>query len=630
MPSLPSFSIDRRKLQPRNTPIGDGDVAELNDAMDKSLEPGAVLLPAGMTIREGQELWEGVKFGRLLGAGVQARVFELVRSDGTPSGKVIKVAHADLGHKILNSPVVWIGGEREWEIGIQMRVALQNEDGTLPGFMRVYDCVVVEANDRVTFTGMTMEKLQGWEVHKRLLEPDFHNIHYVREMLYQSFSALAAAQRKLGFHHADLGMRNIMECYPRVFTDVAEEQTAKSLESLRQAESSGSDPAPGSPTSSTGEPAGGTSAAAKLNAADADLPERHSHRRVKPVRGFTCSASGEMLPLGPQVEFKIIDYGVAIFDERLAESTGGTEYKGVLQRIKHVVAAKEVVFPSREGTHPGINRTVPLQTSAGAVGRASHAWHLLPTKLENKFRVKQTPVGAFPVVSDESFTEAPAGVALGASKRIPRLNNATRRLMKESGFALDDPLANPQAKGDNIEAVSMSPVESMYRNFWRRKGDVFHILLSVGMALDNRVWPKHDEDLVNAFISLVFHCTGVKVKASFAAASETGTNNLYGTLDRAESLQEMNKANLARQTGHKEEKSGEKSHRLRNFGVNRKWYRPIRRYRMMFKAHIHPYNSGMTANEALVAPFFGRCQASTAAVAPVDVESVFPGAVTAD
>lgn len=52
-----------------------------------------------------------------------------------------------------------------------------------------------------------------------------------------------------------------------------------------------------------------------------------------------------------------------------------------------------------------------------------------------------------------------------------------------------------------------------------------------------RVWPKHDEDLVNAFISLVFHCTGVKVKASFAAASETGTNNLYGTLDRAESLQ---------------------------------------------------------------------------------------------
>ena len=29
----------------------------------------------------------------------------------------------------------------------------------------------------------------------------------VREMLFQVFSALDRAQRKLGFHHADLGMR---------------------------------------------------------------------------------------------------------------------------------------------------------------------------------------------------------------------------------------------------------------------------------------------------------------------------------------------------------------------------------------------------------------------------------------
>lgn len=239
---------------------------------------------------------------------------------------------------------------------------------------------------------------------------------------------------------------------------MAEEQTAKSLESLRQAEaeSSGSDPAPASPTSSAGEPAGGAAmTAAAVQAADEGLPERRSHRRVKPVRGFTCSASGDMLPLGPQVEFKIIDYGVAIFDERLAESTGGTEYKGVLQRIKAVLAAKEVVFPSRDGDHPGVNRTVPLQTSAGAVGRASHAWHLLPTKLENKFRVKQTPVGAFPVVSDESFTEAPSGVALGASKRPPRLNNATRRLMKESGFG--EPRGVGLARGGRVSARRGAP-----------------------------------------------------------------------------------------------------------------------------------------------------------------------------
>ena len=36
----------------------------------------------------------------------------------------------------------------------------------------------------------------------------------VREMLFQVFSALDRAQSKLGFVHADLGMRNVMEHYP--------------------------------------------------------------------------------------------------------------------------------------------------------------------------------------------------------------------------------------------------------------------------------------------------------------------------------------------------------------------------------------------------------------------------------
>ena len=37
----------------------------------------------------------------------------------------------------------------------------------------------------------------------------------VREMLFQVFSALDVAQRKLGFFHADLGMRNVMEHFPK-------------------------------------------------------------------------------------------------------------------------------------------------------------------------------------------------------------------------------------------------------------------------------------------------------------------------------------------------------------------------------------------------------------------------------
>ena len=45
-------------------------------------------------------------------------------------------------------------------------------------------------------------------------QPEFHNIHYVREMLRQVFTALDRAQRETGFFHADMGMRNVMEHYP--------------------------------------------------------------------------------------------------------------------------------------------------------------------------------------------------------------------------------------------------------------------------------------------------------------------------------------------------------------------------------------------------------------------------------
>jgi hypothetical protein len=44
--------------------------------------------------------------------------------------------------------------------------------------------------------------------------PEFHNIHYVQEMLRQVFTALDRAQRETGFFHADMGMRNVMEHYP--------------------------------------------------------------------------------------------------------------------------------------------------------------------------------------------------------------------------------------------------------------------------------------------------------------------------------------------------------------------------------------------------------------------------------
>jgi hypothetical protein len=100
---------------------------------------------------------------------MQARVFELVHQDGRPTGKVVKIAHTDLGHRTLNA--VWISMEREWEVGLKLRVALQRPDGQLPGYMRVCDALV-SADDggkgggggkrhAARFAGMVVEKLNG-------------------------------------------------------------------------------------------------------------------------------------------------------------------------------------------------------------------------------------------------------------------------------------------------------------------------------------------------------------------------------------------------------------------------------------------------------------------------------------
>lgn len=49
--------------------------------------------------------------------------------------------------------------EREWEIGTQLRAALEEPGGRLPGFMRMCDCLVHSddpASGRARFSGMIM------------------------------------------------------------------------------------------------------------------------------------------------------------------------------------------------------------------------------------------------------------------------------------------------------------------------------------------------------------------------------------------------------------------------------------------------------------------------------------------
>lgn len=53
----------------------------------------------------------------------------------------------------------------QWEIGTQLRAALEEPGSRLPGFMRVCDCIVRGEERRgvhhATFNGMILEKLNG-------------------------------------------------------------------------------------------------------------------------------------------------------------------------------------------------------------------------------------------------------------------------------------------------------------------------------------------------------------------------------------------------------------------------------------------------------------------------------------
>jgi len=112
----------------------------------------------------------------------------------------------------------------------------------------------------------------------------------------------------------------------------------------------------------------GTAAAAPTSAAF----------RVRPRPGYTCSGDGSRMPLGPKVEFKIIDYGSSYFSDSLAQATGGFRARHNYQRLTRLFESEQVAFRS-----PTRKTLVEVETSAGKVGTApgkpEKKWRLLPT-----------------------------------------------------------------------------------------------------------------------------------------------------------------------------------------------------------------------------------------------------------
>ena len=307
--------------------------------------PCARALRAGFEAKTGAELFDGIYLGKSMGAGVQAKVFELVREDGSSLGKAIKLGHQNLNASIMTQ---FAGSmmdlQREWALGMQLKAALEEKDGSLPGFTRTCDCLVmVEGGGRrkkASFTGMIMEKLQGWTIEKRIMDPAFHNIHYVREMLFQVFSALDRAQRAVGFNHADLGLGNVMECYPKVFPDIEEDeknQNAALLASCKNVRK--------------GELRPGRSLTWKRSMTGAGCSAPPS------IAGFSVDSDGKLAPLGPHIEFKIIDYGVGEFNEVLAQAAGGHEPEETLRKIHDVFSLKGIpIGPNADQSKSSLQR----------------------------------------------------------------------------------------------------------------------------------------------------------------------------------------------------------------------------------------------------------------------------------
>ena len=140
--------------------------------------------------------------------------------------------------------------EREWAVGRRL-APIEKPDKGIPGFMATGAAVVTRShvfrgefllvwlafmhcchrsctsspqdvckkarstqNLLAPAAGFILERIHGQNSDKRIGKATFHDITYVRQLLFSTFKALHAAQRQLAFHHADLRLANIMEMDP--------------------------------------------------------------------------------------------------------------------------------------------------------------------------------------------------------------------------------------------------------------------------------------------------------------------------------------------------------------------------------------------------------------------------------
>ncbi|DBA71037.1 TPA: hypothetical protein ACH3X2_011464 [Trebouxia sp. C0005] len=261
--------------------------------------------------KEGAQLTDNLFIGKPLGVGLQGGVFLLQNADGSVDpDQVLKVVFK-LG----------IGGlfgmtnlEREWRVG--RHLALLTEPGeALPGFMGTGAGIVTKSGK---FTAMILERIVGRDVSKPISRKQFHDVHYLRQMLFCVFSALHQAQKKLAFHHADLRLPNIMEVVPDAYTiaaSTADPPSAGTIQEAAQFEAEHIPTASGltgnlslaTPIDASMQPIAGTQSGVGL---------MDSHNDGHPsIKAYSSDLAGLQTEASRAAHFKMIDFGLADFRE---------------------------------------------------------------------------------------------------------------------------------------------------------------------------------------------------------------------------------------------------------------------------------------------------------------------------
>lgn len=164
-------------------------------------EANSIYVTSQWTARQGATLVPGLQLGKVLGAGMQGQIFELLDDSGTIAPIVLKAAKKGA----LISDL-----EREWGAG-QKIAQLAGPDGDLPGFMKVGPALR-RPDDKLV--GQILERINGKSVSAIMAGPDWHDVRYLRTMLFTVLTALDLAQRRFGFHHCDFRLENVMEHTP--------------------------------------------------------------------------------------------------------------------------------------------------------------------------------------------------------------------------------------------------------------------------------------------------------------------------------------------------------------------------------------------------------------------------------